>query len=68
MVIFPATMHPLHQEVLEGTATYYNISCIEDEEAPVWDYKNGLKGDGIDSCDGSGFCTPFVSELENGSL
>ncbi len=68
MVIFPATMHPLHQEVLEGTATYYNVACIDDIPAHVWDYKKGLDGDDIDAHDGAGFCDPVVSEYENGSL
>jgi len=68
MVIFPATMHPLHQEVLEGTATKYNIACIDDIKAQVWDYKRGQSGGDIDAHDGSGFCSPEVSEWENGSL
>jgi len=51
---------------LEGTASYYNVSCIEDSDAQVWDYKN--KSGSIDAHDGGGWCTPWISIWENGSL
>lgn len=73
MVIYPATMHPYFQEALEGTATYYNIACINDVQAHIWDYINGDVDEGgdfksEDAHDGSGWVDPGVALLENGSL
>ena len=66
MVIYPATTHVYNQELLEGCATQIKVALVSDVAAPVYNFLD--EQDDIDAHDGSGACTPWVSDWENGSL
>ena len=66
MVIYPATMHNYQQELIEGCATKIKVAAIADIQAQVYNFLDAQ--DDIDAHDGSGFCLPWVSDWENGSL
>lgn len=66
MVIYPATMHNYQQELITGCATTIQVANIADISAHVFNFLRDQKD--IDAHDGSGFCLPWVSYWENGSL
>jgi len=66
MVIYPATMHNYQQELIQGCATRIKVAAIADIQAQVYNFLDAQ--DDIDAHDGSGFCLPWVSDWENGSL
>ena len=65
-VIVPATMHYMHNDLMEGVAKKIKVAIIHDMPAKVFNFSG--ESDKIDSMDGSAFTTALQSILENMSL
>lgn len=65
-VIVPATMHYMHNDLMEGVAKKIKVAIIHDMPAKVFNFSG--EGDKIDSMDGSAYTTAQQSILENKSL
>ncbi len=65
-VIIPATLHYMHNDLLNGVAKKVKVAIIKDMPAYVFNFKGD--SDKIDSMDGSAFTTAEQSILENLSL
>lgn len=65
-VIIPATLHYMHNDLLNGVAKKVKVAIIKDMPAYVFNFKGDT--DKIDSMDGSAFITAEQSILENLSL
>ena len=65
-VIIPATLHYMHNDLMNGVAKKIKVAIIKDMPAPVFNFKGDK--DKIDSMDGSAFTTALQSILENMSL
>lgn len=65
-VIIPATMHYMHNDMLEGVSKKIKVAFIHDMPAKVFNFSGD--SDKIDSMDGSAFTTAEQSILENRSL
>lgn len=65
-VIVPATMHYMHNDLMEGVAKKIKVAIIHDMPAKVFNFSG--ESDKIDSMDGSAYTTAQQSILENKSL
>lgn len=65
-VIIPATMHYMHNDLMEGIAKRIKVAIIHDMPAKVFNFSG--ERDKIDSMDGSAFTTAQQSILENKTL
>lgn len=65
-VIIPATMHYMHNDMLEGVSKKIKVAFIHDMPAKVFNFSGD--SDTIDSMDGSAVTTIEQSILENRSL
>lgn len=65
-VIIPATLHYMHNDLLNGVAKKIKVAIIQDMPAHVFNFRGDT--DKTDSMDGSGFTTAEQSILENLSL
>lgn len=65
-VIVPATLQYLHQNSLTGVPPWYRIAVMSDVGAPVYNFKGEIAE--VDAHDGSAWCNPIMSYLENLSL
>ena len=65
-VIVPATMHYMHNDLMEGVAKKIKVAIINDMPAKVFNFSG--ESDKIDSMDGSAYTTAQQSILENKSL
>ena len=65
-VIIPATMHYMHNDLMEGVAKKIKVAIIHDMPAKVFNFSG--ESDKIDSMDGSAFTAAQQSILENKSL
>lgn len=65
-VIIPATLHYMHNDLLNGVAKKIKVAIIKDMPAYVFNFKGD--NDKIDSMDGSAYTTAEQSILENLSL
>lgn len=65
-VIVPATMHYMHNDLMEGVAKRIKVAIIHDMPAKVFNFSG--ESDKIDSMDGSAYTTAQQSILENKSL
>lgn len=65
-VIIPATMHYMHNDLMEGVAKKIKVAIINDMPAKVFNFSG--ESDKIDSMDGSAYTTAQQSILENKSL
>lgn len=65
-VIIPATMHYMHNDMLEGVSKKIKVAFIHDMPAKVFNFSGD--SDKIDSMDGSAFVTAEQSILENRTL
>lgn len=65
-VIIPATMHYMHNDMLEGVSKKIKVAFIHDMPAKVFNFSGD--SDKTDSMDGSAFTTAEQSILENRSL
>lgn len=54
-VIVPATMHYMHNDLMEGVAKKIKVAIIHDMPAKVFNFSG--EGDKIDSMDGSAYTT-----------
>lgn len=66
-VIITATLQYLTPDSIEGPPSEIEVAVIEDEQAPVYNYKGDHEGT-IDANDGSAKITAFQSILENKAL
>ena len=65
-VILPGTLQYFQQNSLLGIPKNYKLAVMSDVEAFVYNFKGETAG--IDAHDGSAFCNPIMSYLENLSL
>ena len=65
-VIIPATLHYMHNDLMNGVAKKIKVAIIKDMPAQVFNFRGDK--DKIDSMDGSAFTTALQSILENMSL
>lgn len=65
-VIIPATLHYMHNDLINGIAKKIKVAVIQDMPAQVFNFKGDT--DTTDSMDGSAITNPLQSILENMSL
>ena len=65
-VIIPATLHYMHNDLMNGVTKKIKVAIIKDMPAQVFNFRGDT--DKIDSMDGSAFTTALQSILENMSL